>query len=109
MNSRIWMCQQAHAASRALQFRSLRNFSMLEISMRKSHVATETPRASTRSKKGVRIKEQKQLYLDQKSPKGVASSGNGFRHHRPKENRGDAPAPRVLDPANAEIDCADNE
>src|SRR5256885_9724704 len=93
----------------ALQFRSLRNFSMLKIAMRKSSVATKTPRASTRSKRGTRVGEQKQLYLVQKSRKGVASSGNGFRHHRPKESRVDAPAPRVLDPANAQIDYADNE
>ena len=82
---------------------------MLKIAMRKSSVATKTPCASTRSRKGARVKEQKQLYLVQKSPKGVASSGNGFRHHRPKERRADAPAPRVLDPANAQIDYADNE
>ena len=82
---------------------------MLKIAMRKSSVATKTPRASTRSKRGTRVGEQKQLYLVQKSRKGVASSGNGFRHHRPKESRVDAPAPRVLDPANAQIDYADNE
>ena len=46
----------------------------------------------------------------QKKPNGGApSNGNGFRHHRPKEKRSDDPAPEVLDPANAQIDYADNE
>src|SRR6266487_1212575 len=80
---------------------------MLDITMRKSPVATKTPHASTSSKKRARVKEQEQLYLVRKSGNGALS--NGFRHHRPKEKRADAPSPRVLDPANAQIDYADNE
>ena len=45
----------------------------------------------------------------QKSANGAPTNGNGFRHHRPKEKRADAPAPKVFDPAKAEIDYADNE
>src|SRR5437773_6622564 len=83
---------------------------MLKIAMRKSPVAAKTPRASTRSKKSARAKEQQQLYLVRKSANGEPSNGSGFRHHRPKEKRADAPAPpRVLDPGNAQIDYADNE
>src|SRR5205814_3338818 len=41
---------------------------------------------------------------------GKPSNSNGFRHHRPKEKRGDASAPpRVVDPDTAQIDYADNE
>jgi len=55
------------------------------------------------------VKEQEQLYLVKKSGNGELTNGNGFRHHRPKEKRADVPAPKVLDPANAQIDYADNE
>jgi len=83
---------------------------MLEITMRKSPVARKTPHASTGSKRSARAKEQEQLYFVQKSANGEPSNGSGFRHHRPKEKRADAPAPpRVLDPGNAQIDYADNE
>ena len=81
---------------------------MLNITMRKSPVATKTPNASTGSKKSARVKEQKQLYLIRKSADS-STNGNGFRHHRPKEKRADAPAPRVVNPAAAQIDYADNE
>ncbi|HWX17024.1 MAG TPA: site-specific DNA-methyltransferase [Chthoniobacterales bacterium] len=77
--------------------------------MRKSPVATKTLHASTSSKNRAHVKEQEQLYLVRKSESGTPSNGNGFRHHRPKEKRADAPAPTVLDPANAQIDYADNE
>ena len=82
---------------------------MLNITMRKSPVATKTPQASTASKKSARAKEQEQLYFVRKSTTGAPSNGNGFRHHRPKEKRSDTPAPRVVNPANAQIDYADNE
>jgi site-specific DNA-methyltransferase (adenine-specific) len=82
---------------------------VLNITMRKSTVATKTPHASTGSKNRAHVKEQEQLYLVRKSESRAPSNGNGFRHHRPKEKRADAPAPRVLDPANAQIDYADNE
>jgi DNA modification methylase len=82
---------------------------MLNITMPKSPVVTKTPRAPTGSKKSARVKEQEQLYLVRKSANGALSNGNGFRHHRPKEKRSDEPAPEVLDPANAQIDYADNE
>jgi modification methylase len=82
---------------------------VLNTNMRKSPIATKTPHASTGSKNRAHVKEQEQLYLVRKSESGAPSNGNGFRHHRPKEKREDAPAPRVLDPANAQIDYADNE
>lgn len=82
---------------------------MLNMAMRKSPVATKTSRASTGSKKRNRVKEEEQLYLARKSGNGAPRNGSGFRHHRPKEKRPDAPAPRVFDPANAQIDYADNE
>lgn len=82
---------------------------MLNIVMRKAPVATKTSRASTRLKKSACTKEEEQLYLVRKSTNGGPSSGSGFRHHRPKEKRADAPASRVLDPAKAQIDYADNE
>jgi DNA modification methylase len=65
---------------------------------------------SPRAKKApVVVKEHEQLYLAKKSGNGALGNGNGFRHHRPKEKRADAPAPKVLDPAKAQIDYADNE
>src|SRR4051795_2476696 len=78
--------------------------------MRKSPVARKTSYASIGSKKSARTKEQEQLYFVRKSANGKPSNSNGFRHHRPKEKRGDAPAPsRVVDPDTAQIDYADNE
>ena len=65
---------------------------------------------SPRAKKApVVVKEHEQLYLAKKSGNGTLSNGNGFRHHRPKEKRADTPAAKVLDPAKAQIDYADNE
>src|SRR5438552_781607 len=81
---------------------------MLNIIMPKSPVA-KTAGTPARSKKSGRVKEHKQLYLVQKSGNGALNNGNGFRHHRPKEKRADAPAPKVLNPADAQIDYADNE
>src|SRR5438477_8132451 len=81
---------------------------MLNITMPKSPVA-KTAGTPARSKKSGRVKEHKQLYLVQKSGNGALNNGNGFRHHRPKEKRADAPAPKVLNPADAQIDYADNE
>src|SRR5438552_13007615 len=81
---------------------------MLNIIMPKSPVA-KTAGTPARSKKSGRVKEHKQLYLVQKSGNGALNNGNGFRHHRPKEKRVDAPAPKVLNPADAQIDYADNE
>jgi len=92
-----------------LQFRSLRNGLMLKITMRKSPAARKTSRAPTASKKSARVKEQEQLYLVRKSTNGMLTNGNSFRHHRPKAKRPDEPAPEVFDPANAQIDYADNE
>jgi hypothetical protein len=93
----------------ALQFRSFPNCHMLNVIMRKSPVARKTPHASIGSEKSARAKEEEQLYFVRKSANGEPSNGNGFRHHRPKEKRPDAPAPKVLDPTNAQIDYADNE
>ena len=95
--------------AREAQFRSVRSGHMLNMAMRKSPVATKTSCASTGSKKRTRVKEEEQLYLVRKSANGAPRNGSGFRHHRPKEKRPDAPAPRVFDPANAQIDYADNE
>src|SRR6266567_6250174 len=92
-----------------LQFRSFPNCHMLNVIMRKSPVARKPPHASIGSKKSARAKEEEQLYFVRKSANGEPSNGNGFRHHRPKEKRADTPAPRVLNPANAQIDYADNE
>jgi modification methylase len=80
---------------------------MLQIAMRKSPVAAKS--AASHSKTSARIREQKQLYLVRKTANGELSNGNGFRHHRKKEKRAEVPAPRVLDPADAQIDYADNE
>lgn len=82
---------------------------MLSITMPKFSTATKTPRAPSGSKKSARIKEQEQLYLVRKSAKSALSNGNGFRHHRPKEKRSDEAIPNSFDPANAQIDYADNE
>jgi modification methylase len=97
------------ALARTPQFRSLQKRYVLKIAMPKSPVAAKSQSESTSSKESSRVKEHKQLYLSRKSATGVSSNGNGFRHHRPKEKRADAPAPRVLDPADAQIDYADNE
>jgi DNA modification methylase len=82
---------------------------MLNITMRKPPVARKSPHASAGSKKSARAKEQEQLYFARNSANVASSNGNGFRHHRPKEKRADTPAPRVVNPANAQIDYADNE
>jgi DNA modification methylase len=82
---------------------------MLNITMSKSPAAIKTPRAPTGSRKRARVKEQEQLYLVRKPANGALSNGNGFRHHRKKEKRSEVPAPDVFDPANAQIDYADNE
>ena len=55
------------------------------------------------------VKEHEQLYLAKKSGNGALTNGNGFRHHRPKEKRADEPVAKVLDPATALINYADNE
>jgi modification methylase len=77
--------------------------------MRKSAAAAKIRYVASHPKKSARAKEQEQLYLLRKSGSGRENSGNGFRHHRPKEKRTDTPAPRVVEPAHAEIDYADNE
>ena len=73
---------------------------------RSSIKRTRSPRAKNVP---IVVNENEQLYLAKKSGNGTLSNGNGFRHHRPKEKRADVPAPRVLDPAKAQIDYADNE
>ncbi len=55
-----------------------------------------------------RAREQEQLYLVRKSADGEHANGNGFRHHRPKEKRADAPREH-LDPAKALTHFADNK
>ncbi len=65
-----------------------------------------TPASKTRTPV---VKEHEQLYLVRKTGDGESANGNGFRHHRPKEQRSEKRAAEVLDPANAPIDYADNE
>src|SRR5437764_1314717 len=82
---------------------------MLNIAVPQSSSTTKTTPPRSSANKRAHVKEQEQLYLVGKSGNGGRSNGNGFRHHRPKEKRAEAPAPRVLDPAYAQIDYADNE
>jgi modification methylase len=93
----------------ALQLHSLLDSPVLNIAMQKSPGASKISRARMASKKSARIQEQEQLYLVRKSATSTLSNGNGFRHHRPKEKRTDIPVPKILDPAKAKIDFADNE
>lgn len=73
---------------------------------RSSLKSARSPRAK---KERAVVKEHEQLYLVKKLGNGAPNNGNGFRHHRPKERRAAAPVPKVLDPAKAQIDYADNE
>src|SRR6266700_3281990 len=57
---------------------------MLNMAMRKSHVATKTSRASTGSIKRTRVKEEEQLYLVRKSGNVAPRKDSGFRHPWPK-------------------------
>ena len=82
---------------------------MLNIAVPKTPSATKTVHVQPSAKKSARANEQEQLYLVGKSSNDGRSNGNGFRHHRPREKRASIPAPRVYDPAAAQIDYADNE
>ena len=73
--------------------------------MRKSSAATKKTPASVRQKRTV-VKEEEQLYLVRKSSNG---STNGFRHHRPRDKRGDEVAAEQFDPANSMLNFSDNE
>ncbi|MBA2432502.1 MAG: hypothetical protein H0V56_10375, partial [Chthoniobacterales bacterium] len=53
------------------------------------------------------VQEHEQLYLVRKPVNGT-STANGFRHHRPKDNRADA-ATDPLDPEKALTEFADNK
>lgn len=91
------------------QFHSIETVRVIKKEVPRKRSSTKQA-PSPRVKKASRlVREQEQLYLVKKSGNGTLSNGNGFRHHRPKEKRADAPAPRVLDPAKAQIDYADNE
>ncbi|MBA3963498.1 MAG: site-specific DNA-methyltransferase [Chthoniobacterales bacterium] len=65
-------------------------------------------RARPKEKASARVREVEQLYLVRKSTDGISPNGNGFRHHRPKEERGEAPA-EFADPTKALADFADNK
>ncbi len=68
------------------------------------------PRRATpgKDKASPRVREAEQLYLVRKGISGALSNGNGFRHHRPKEGREEAPA-EFTDPTKALADFADNK
>jgi DNA modification methylase len=90
-------------------FYSARSLRMLNTRMRKSSAAPKTSHSARARKKTAIVKEHEQLYLVRKSANETPTNGNGFRHHRPKEKRSDEPVAEVLDPADAQIDYADNE
>src|SRR5207302_6609321 len=52
-----------------------------------------------------RVREDEQLYLVRKAPNGTK---NGFRHHRPREQRDEGPT-ETFDPASSKIDFSDNK
>jgi site-specific DNA-methyltransferase (adenine-specific) len=54
------------------------------------------------------VKEDEQLYLVRKPANGATGAANGFRHHRPKEDRAE-PAAEALDPEKALTQFADNK
>lgn len=75
--------------------------------MRKAPVETKTSRSPTGSKKMPTVQEEEQLYLVRKPANGTGAA-NGFRHHRPKEQR--AHLPRTpLDPEKVLTAFADNK
>jgi DNA modification methylase len=63
---------------------------------------------SAPKKRTVVVKEHEQLYLVRKPASGTSAARNGFRHHRPREKRADAPA-EMLNPEKALTDFADNK
>lgn len=75
--------------------------------MRKSSVAAKDFSPPRLRKKKAVVKEDEQLYLGRKPTNRAA---NGFRHHRPRENRGAGETfSETFDPANPTIDFSDNE
>ena len=64
--------------------------------------------ASAAKKRTAVVKKHEQLYLVRKPANGSSSATNGFRHHRPKENRAASPV-AALDPEKELIDFADNK
>lgn len=82
---------------------------MIKRAMPPKRSSTKQVRPKRARKPASVVKEHEQLYLAKKPGNGASDNGNGFRHHRPKEKRADIPAPRVNDPATAQIDYADNE
>ncbi len=74
--------------------------------MRKSS-ATKKPSTSPKTAPTAVVKEHEQLYFVRKPVNG-SSTANGFRHHRPKDNRVDA-ATDPLDPEKALTEFADNK
>jgi site-specific DNA-methyltransferase (adenine-specific) len=81
---------------------------MVNIRMRKMAAAKKILKPSRTSKPTAVVKEHEQLYLVRKSGNGEHSNGNGFRHHRPKEERTDLPG-AALDPTKALTEFADNK
>ncbi len=65
-------------------------------------------RAATREKATPRVRETEQLYLV-RNPANGSSTGNGFRHHRPKEIREDESNFQVHEPGVALDDFPDNK
>ncbi len=65
-------------------------------------------RATPKDKASARVRETEQLYLVRKPTNGTSADRNGFRHHRPKESRDEAPDD-FADPTKALADFADNK
>lgn len=73
--------------------------------MPKSSAAAKKPIPSHPRKKKPLIREDEQLYFVRRPPNGAT---NGFRHHRPKEDRAEV-ATEAFDPTRSTIDFSDNE
>jgi len=81
-----------------VQFRGLPSPRVLEVAMRK---------AMARKRAAV-VKEHEQLYFVRRPVNGSSEKKNGFRHHRRREKRAEAPA-AMLDPEKALTEFADNK
>jgi DNA modification methylase len=79
---------------------------VINIAMRKNSAAGKQIRPAPLRKKRTVVKEEEQLYLVRKSPRG---STNGFRHHRRRDKRADEFAAEKFDPATSTVDFSDNQ
>jgi len=76
--------------------------------MRKTAAVEKIKKPTRTTRPTARAKEHEQLYLVRKQANGGSASANGFRHHRPKENRAET-ATEILDPEKALTYFADNK